>query len=448
MLAQTLIQRQDLRLTTQLVAAINLMEVPVLALEERIAEELERNPALEIQEEPAHISFEDAPPTREEAVYFEATSDPGFSYENGEESSDRQFKFIEGALTRTESLQEHLLWQLQAESLDAKTRSLCETLIQNLDENGFHLVSVDELLKDEDRGCVQNAVHIVQSLDPVGTCTANYEESLRTQIRLLPGAPEGAEEALGYLGLLQKGKFAEAAKKMNRAEDEARAFFACIKELNPFPGRLFSLKETRFIVPDIKVIKKEGEFIIILNDEEIPVLGINRFFMKIAEEKSGKAARSFAKENIREAQWFINAINERNRTLLKVSKAIVNHQTQFFEKGPGNLVPLTQQTIAGELEIHESTVSRIANGKYMQTEWGLFSMKYFFTNSINRYGGEISQISKESVKAKIKEIILNDKRRLSDQRIADKLGEQGIKVARRTVAKYRHELDMGSSFTR
>jgi RNA polymerase sigma-54 factor len=432
----------------RLVAAINLMEVPVLDLRERIAEELERNPALEIQEEPPDVSFEEDPPVREEAVYFEATSDPGFIYENGEESSDRQFKFIEGALTRSESLQEHLLWQLQAEPLDKKTRSLCETLIQNLDENGFHLVSVDELLKGEEPGCVQKAVHIIQSLDPAGTCTANYEESLRVQIRLLPGAPEGAEEALGYLELLQRGKFTEAAKKMNRTEDEARSFLACIKELNPFPGRLFSSKETHFIVPDVKVIKKEGKFIIILNDEEIPVLGINHFFMKIAEEKSGKEARSFAKENIREAQWFINAINERNQTLLKVSRAIVNYQTKFFEKGPGNLVPLTQQTIAGELGIHESTVSRIANGKYMQTEWGVFSIKYFFTNSINRYGEEISQFSKESVKVRIKEIILNDKVRLSDQRIADKLGEQGINVARRTVTKYRQELDMGSSFTR
>jgi RNA polymerase sigma-54 factor len=424
------------------------MEIPALDLRERIAEELEQNPALEIQEEQPNISFEDMPPVNEEAMYFETTSDPGFTYKDGEEASDRQFKFIEGALTRSESLQERLLRQLQAEPLDKKTRFLCETLIQNLDENGFHLVSVDELLKGEEAGRVQNAVHIVQSLDPVGTCTANYEESLRTQIRLLPGVPEGAEEALDYLELLQRGKFAEAAKKMNRTESEARSFLACIKELNPFPGRFFSPKETRFIVPDVKVIKKEGEFNIILNDEEIPALGINRFFMKIAEEKSDKEARSFAKENIREAQWFINAINERNHTLLKVSRAIVNYQTKFFEKGPGNLIPLTQQTIAGDLEVHESTVSRIANGKYMQTEWGIFSIKYFFTNAINRYGGEISQFSKESVKMKIKEIILKDTGRLSDQRIADKLGEQGIHMARRTVAKYRQELDMGSSFTR
>ncbi|MDR2447886.1 MAG: RNA polymerase factor sigma-54 [Treponema sp.] len=448
MLAQTMSQRQDLRLTTQLVTAISLMEVPALDLRERIAEELERNPALEVQEEPSGISFEDAPSAREEDAYFETTSDPGFIYEGGEEASDRQFKFIESALTRPESLQEHLLWQLQVEPLDEKTRSLCETLIQNLDENGFHVVSVDELLKGEKNDCIQNAMHIVQSFDPAGVCTANYEESLRTQIRLLPDAPEGAEEALGCLELLQKGKFAAVAKKINRTEDEVRSFFVCIKELNPFPGRLFSSKSVRFVVPDVKVVKKEGEFIIILNDEEIPALGVNHFFKKIAEEKSDKTARRFARESVREAMWFINAINERNQTLLNVSRAIVNYQTQFFEKGPGNLAPLTQQAIASELDIHESTVSRIANGKYMQTEWGVFSIKYFFTNAINRYGAEASPFSKESVKAKIREIIINDKGRLSDQRIADKLNEQGVTVARRTVAKYRQELDMGSSFTR
>jgi RNA polymerase sigma-54 factor len=424
------------------------MEVPALDLREKIAEELERNPALEVSEEPPDVSFEEALPGNEEDMYFETTSDPGFTYKNGEDASERQFKFIEGVLTRPESLQEHLLWQLQIEPLDNKTRFICETLIQNLDENGFHLVSIDELFKDEAPECIRNALHIVQTLEPAGTCTANYEESLRVQIKLLPNAPKGAEEALGFLGLLQKGKFAEAAKKMNRAEDEARSFFACIKELNPFPGRIFSSKETRFVVPDVKVVKKDGEFVIILNDEEIPVLGLNPFFMKIAGEKNNKEARSFAKENIREAQWFINAINERNQTLLKVTKALVAFQKKFFEKGPGNLVPLTQQTIAGELEIHESTVSRIANGKYMQTEWGIFGIKYFFTNSINRYGAETSLFSKESVKAKIKEIIENGTGRFSDQNIADKLGEQGIGLARRTVAKYRKELDMGSSYDR
>jgi RNA polymerase sigma-54 factor len=441
-------QRQDLRLTTQLVTAISLMEVPALDLRERIAEELERNPALEVQKEPPGISFEDAPPAREEDAYFETTSDPGFIYENGEEASDRQFKFIESALARPESLQEHLLWQLQVEPLDEKTRSLCETLIQNLDENGFHVVSVDELLKGEATDRVQNAVSIVQALDPAGVCAANYQESLRTQIRLLPDAPEGAEEALDHLDLLQKGKFAAVAKKTNRTEDEVRSFFACIKELNPFPGRLFSSKSVRFVVPDVKVVKKEGEFIIILNDEEIPALGVNHFFTKIAEEKSDKKARRFAKESVREALWFINAINERNQTLLNVSRAIVSHQRRFFEKGPGNLAPLTQQTIAGELEIHESTVSRIANGKYMQTEWGVFGIKHFFTNAASRYGAEASPFSKESVKEKIREIIINDTGRLSDQRIADKLSEQGVTVARRTVAKYRQELDMGSSFAR
>ncbi len=452
MLSQTMSQKQDLRLTARLVAAISLMEIPVLDLQEKITEELERNPALEAKDQAPDLSFDAVSPQQEEDTYFETSSDPGFPFADGEDAANRRLQFIEGALTRSESLQDHLLWQLQLEPLDKDTRSLCETLIQNLDENGFNLIPVDELFSHiQDKAHIEKAMRIVQSLDPVGTCVKDYEESLRVQIRLLPDMPDGAEAALDCLDLLRKDKFAEAAKKLGRSEDEVRAFFARIKELTPFPGRLFSSKETRFVIPDVRVIKREGEFFIILNDEAIPVLGINPFFEKIAGENTNKEARNFAKENIREARWFINAVQERNRTLLKVSQAIVASQKTFFEKGPGNLVPLTQQIIADELEIHESTVSRIASGKYMQTEWGIFGIKYFFTNSISPYGaaGVQSQFSKESVKAKIKAIIADDAgARFSDRNIVDKLAEQGICIARRTVAKYRKELDVGSSYDR
>jgi RNA polymerase sigma-54 factor len=442
-------QKQEFKLTAQLVASIGLMEIPLLDLRAKIAEELERNPALDIAEEPSDISFDENPPLpNEEDFYFETASDPGFVYRDGEEASDRQFQFIQGALTRAESLQERLLWQLRLEPIDEKIRALCEILIQNLDGDGFHLTPVEELLKEEKAGDVETAVRIVQSLDPIGTCTANYMESLRAQIALLTDAPHKAADALSYLELLQKGKFAEAAKKMKCSEREARNCFAFIKELHPFPGRKFSSDNVRFVVPDVKVIRKDGDFAIILNDEEIPALGINPFFAKTAKGMGNNAARRFAKENIREARWFINAINERNHTLLKVSRAIIQFQREFFEKGPGNLSPLTQQSLAYELEIHESTVSRIANGKYIQTEWGIFALKYFFTNSINRYGGQTSLVSKESAKMKIRELIKNEERRLSDQEIANRLAAQGVPLARRTVAKYRAELDMGSSYTR
>jgi RNA polymerase sigma-54 factor len=204
-------------------------------------------------------------------------------------------------------------------------------------------------------------------------------------------------------------------------------------------------------VPDVQVLRKDGEFVIVLNNEEIPVLGINPFFMKVADRGRGGAereTRDFAKENIKEARWFIQSINQRNHTLLRVSRAIVEFQRAFFAKGPKYLLPLTLRDIARELGVHETTVSRTSNGKYMQTEWGIYELRHFFSNSITGAGSGGSRYSKKGVKEIIKEIISGEERRLSDQELSDLLARRGIPLARRTVAKYRNELDLGSSYTR
>jgi RNA polymerase sigma-54 factor len=257
------------------------------------------------------------------------------------------------------------------------------------------------------------------------------------------------EDLLACLEQLEKGKIAEVAKKLDRGEDEVRALFSRIRELSPFPGRQFASNSIRYVVPDVQVIKKEGEFVILLNDEEIPVLGINPFFMKISGGKGeDKPARDFVKENIREARWFIQSINQRNHTLLRVSRAIVEFQRAFFVNGPKYLAPLTLRDIAQELGVHETTISRTANGKYMQTEWGIFEIRHFFTNSISGTGSAGSRYSKEGVKEIIRELISGEKRRLADQEIAELLAKRGISLARRTVTKYRSELDLGSSYAR
>jgi RNA polymerase sigma-54 factor len=198
---------------------------------------------------------------------------------------------------------------------------------------------------------------------------------------------------------------------------------------------------------------KEGEFFLILNDEEIPVLGINPFFteiMKNGKEKSEKNLKAFVNSNVKDARWFIRSIHQRNQTLLKIAKAIVEFQRDFFIKGPKYLVPLTLKDIAEEVEVHETTVSRITTAKYVQTEWGIFELKHFFSNSISGAGSQGSRFSKEGVKEIIREIIENDSsdKHLSDQKISDLLKKQGINIARRTVAKYRNELDIDSSYRR
>ena len=444
-------QEQRLKMNPQLFQSIKLMALPVVDLRERIEEELEKNPALEVLEDKTTVSLDDYSPRKEEDDYFEATSDSGFERRgSGDEDSDEQRKFIEGVLSRPETLQDHLLWQFRLQPISPEARRIGELLIQNLDSDGFHKEPVDLLLKGADPALIASTIDLIRGLEPQGTCVSDYKESLLVQARLMPNPPDGIEELIStYLELLDRGKIAEVAKRMKRTESEISAALERMKELYPFPGRRYDTGDTRFVLPDLQIVRKEGEFVIILNDEEIPVLGINPFFMKLSDGKDGeKPVRDFVKENIKEARWFIRSINQRNHTLLRVARAIVEFQRSFFANGPKQLAPLTLKDIAQEIGVHETTVSRIANGKFIQTEWGIFEIRHFFTNSISGAGSAGSRFSKSGVKELLKEMIASEARRLSDQEIAELLARRGIPLARRTVAKYRKELDLGSSYDR
>jgi len=446
-------QEQRLKMNAQLFQSIKLMELPIMELREKIEEVIEQNPALEVINDPATVSLDAAvSPQREEDDYFETTSDSGFLRKGGSEASDAQRSFIEGVLSRPQTLQEYLLWQLQLQPVDDEMRTICETLIQNLDEDGFHKEAPESLFKSGSPVQLAQAITLVQTLDPPGTCTSGYRESLKVQINLLPEAEPGIIQALDHLDLLEKEKFSEAAKILDCTAEDVEYYLDVIKQLSPFPGRRFaSSADVRFVVPDIQVIKKEDELVIVLNEEEIPVLGINPFFMKLAEnETSGedKPARDFVKENIKEARWFIQSINQRNHTLLRVARAILEFQRPFFIDGPKYLAPLTLRDIAQELGVHETTISRTAHGKYIQTEWGIFELRHFFSNSVSGTGADGSRYSKTGVKEIIKELISGEEQNYSDNEISELLSKRGISIARRTVTKYRKELELGSSFTR
>ncbi|MDR1930978.1 MAG: RNA polymerase factor sigma-54 [Treponema sp.] len=451
---QYLVQEQHLKLAPNLFQSMKLMELPIADLRETIEEEIEKNPALEVLDDPAELSLDSFSPEKEDDDYFDFGSDSPYTGSGGagEEASEEHRKFLEGAIARPATLQEHLLWQLALETADDDIRRIGELLIQNLDSDGFHKEPPELLLEGENKAKIAAALKLVQALDPPGACTKDYKESLRVQARLLPDLSDGIEETLDYLEQLERGKFEETAKILGRREEDLRRCFNRIKEdLSPFPGRQFSSGETRYAVPDVQVLRKDGEFVIILNDEEIPILGINPFFMEIAgrgRKAAEKETRDFVRENIKEARWFIQSINQRNHTLLKVSRAIVEFQRPFFAGGPQYLVPLTLRDIARELGFHETTISRTANGKYIQTEWGIYELRHFFSNSITGAGSGGSRYSKGGVKEIIREIISGEKRRLSDQELANLLSQRGIPLARRTVAKYRNELDLGSSYTR
>jgi len=375
-------------MNTQLYQSIRLMSLPVIELREVIQEEIERNPALEVLADPAVVSL-DQPQReqKEEYDYFESSSDSGFVRRNGAELSDANQQFIEGIRANPQTLQDYLLWQLHLQPIDTELLNICDVLIQNLDDDGFHKEAPETLFKPVAPQRLAEALKLVQTLDPQGSCTCNFRESLKVQLRLLPDADPLAEKAVDYLELLEKGRFGEVAKNIGCSIDEVRDFLEQIRQLSPYPGRHYSSSASavRFIVPDIQVIKKDHDFSIILNDEEIPVLGLNPFFMKLsATEENNVAARDFARENIKEARWFIYSVNQRNHTLLRVTRAILDFQRPFFIDGPKYLLPLTLREIADELGIHEATVSRTANGKYIQTEWGIFELRRFFSRSINK----------------------------------------------------------------
>ncbi|MDA3951457.1 MAG: RNA polymerase factor sigma-54 [Spirochaeta sp.] len=447
-----LVQRQELRMTPQLLQSIQIMTLPMQDLKFRIQEELETNPALEIVEETPSVSLSDTEERGEEYEYFENSSDPGFSSGSFQGDEDGKRMFMEGALSRPESLHEHLLWQLRLHPLPETDFQVGELLIENLDSNGFYIEDPERVVPDDMHRRIEPMRELIRTLEPTGTCVRDVRESLVVQARQLVDTPPLVITLIeDHLEQLERGKQKEIARELNATVDEIGEALDVIRSLTPFPGRMFSTEESRYVVPDLILRRRDGQMVLVFNDEEIPVLGVNRMFSRIAEGKD-KSARQFANHGVREARWFINSIAQRNDTILRVGQAILEFQRDFFLKGKKYLVPLTLRDIANELDLSEATISRVTNGKYLQTEWGIFELKHFFSNSIAGTGSGSSRYSKEGVKEIVREILEEETsatgKHLSDQRISDLLAQRGIKIARRTVAKYRKELKISSSYER
>lgn len=462
-----LIAEQRQKLSPQMIQSIKLMAMPLQELKEQIQEEIEANPALEVVSDASTVSLESLPESEpretEDSSPFENSSDPGFYSHSGSDDDSKRM-FIEGAIARPETLQEHLLWQLRLQRIAEGRRAIGEALIQNLNDDGFHKEDPYSLFPKTSKGEIDETMDLVRGFEPTGTCCADFRESLRVQAALSDDAPAAAVAILqDHVELLEKGKHAEIQKRLKLAEGELQEALDFIKRLAPFPGRAYSTEEPRYVLPDLMVKLKDGDFVIVLNDEEIPVLGIDPFFdgyaerrsaaratapIEVAQRPADRATNAYVRDNIKQAKFFIRSIHQRNQTLLKVARAVVEFQRAFFAEGPKRLAPLTLKDVADEVGVHETTVSRIANRKYMQTDWGIFELRYFFTNSISGAGSRGSSFSKEGVKQVIKEIIEAEDSILSDRDITEVLARKGIKLARRTVAKYRGELDLGSSFGR
>jgi len=469
-------QEQRQRLSPQMLQSIKLMTLPVQDLAARIFEELETNPALKVVKDKRLVSLDEPARAAEAAgqAYGQGSSygssaGSGVSGRRGSgaSSGDAKRMFIEGTVSRPETLQDHLIWQLRLQPLSERERGIGETLVRNLSPDGFHEEPLETLFPASDMEDARRIAAMISTFEPAGCCVADYRESLLAQAAQREDRPEEAEAVIReHLPLLERGKHAEIARKLRITEERLAAVVTFMRSLHPFPGRQYSSEETQYVVPDLMVKPRDGDFVIILNDEEIPVLGLDAEFAGIAGDgkrpakapaEDGKReparaiaakrqAADYARKSVRDARFFINSIHQRNRTLLKVARSIVELQRPFFIKGPKYIEPLTLKVIADEVGVHETTVSRIASRKYVQTEWGIFELRHFFTNAVS--GTEGSRFSKQGVKEMIREIIEAETKALSDQAIAGILAEKGVKIARRTVAKYRNELKMSTSFDR
>jgi RNA polymerase sigma-54 factor len=442
-------------MTPQLVQAVRLMALPLQDLKTTIEEELEKNPALSVEEDRSVESLEDLQRRRngdgDRPDLFDHSSDQGYSREAAEEASEARRAFLEGVPNQPESLQEHLLWQLALQPIDEDLRRVAELLVRNLNEHGFHEEPPETLVANEDdRRLLAPAMALVQGLEPVGTCVKDIRESLEVQVRLHPAPHPRALDALAHFDLLEHQRYREVERLMKVREEELAAILAFIRTLDPLPGSHYGREGPRYVVPDAAVVVRDGEFSIVTNDETLPVLGVNPDLEAMAKEKSGdRKVQRFAADNVANARWFIRTVNQRNQTLLKVCRAIVEFQREFFLKGPKELRPLTLKDVAAEVGVHEATVSRITTAKYLQTDWGIFELKHFFSNAVAGSGGGASRFSKGGVKEIVREIVASEHgRKLSDREIVGALANRGITIARRTVAKYRGELDIESSYQR
>lgn len=395
-------------------------------------------------------------PTLEEKVadldwenYMESQPQTGLS--GGRDDDDRPS--FEATLTRKPLLSEHLLWQLQLSDFSDEEQEAARWIIGNLDDEGFLLASVEDLAHQSGlaREVIERALAKVQLFDPPGVAARDLRECLLIQLRQLDCKDALMLELVEkHLSTLEKRDFRNLARTLGVPIEEVSAAARRIGMLEPRPGRAFGGDDPVYITPDIYVYKLDDDFHIVLNEDGLPKLRINNLYRQVMSGGSTtpKDTKDYVSEKVRSALWLIKSIHQRQRTIYRVMESIIRFQRDFFEKGVSQLKPLNLRDVADDIQMHESTVSRVTTNKYVHTPQGIFELKYFFNSSINRFDGEA--VASESVKEKIRKIIAAEdpRRPLSDQRIAEMLKAANLDIARRTVTKYREAMNILSSTQR
>ena len=487
-LKQSMKLTQSLLMTPQLQQAIKLLQLSRLELEQFVSAELAENPCLEegqiesieeaalVEREKERTSEDfqseslreasnivdkvggegEKPEVDWEALARHQESISQSSVANRSTAGDEQPNY-ENMVTRSSTLQQHIAQQIGELDFDEKEKDIAGLIIGNIDDRGYLTLSLEELSSDENYTVdeLEDILDTIQRLDPPGVGSRDLKECLLIQVRNA-GLKNGIVEKIiaNHLSELENRNFMAIAKTMKISLEKVIENVQIIAELEPVPGRQYGEADTQYIIPDVYVFKLGEEWVVNLNEDGLPRLRVNDFYSKLfsdsnKEGKDGKDApkvkmkgeeKQYVSDKLKSAEWLIKSIRQRQRTIFKVTESIVKRQKDFFDYGVEHLKPMILKDIAEDIEMHESTISRVTNNKYVHTPRGVFELKYFFNSSVSRADGE--DMASESVKRMISDIIKaeDQKKPFSDQKIVEMLEEKGIQLARRTVAKYREQL--------
>jgi RNA polymerase sigma-54 factor len=482
---QSLRLSQQLVMTPQLQQAIKLLQLNRMELAEVVNQEMMENPILEelsetpegdnspTEQEAGEVPNPEAEQARDEDSFLKPKAQEeqlvagkdDFNWDsyieefNSSSSSapsmrevNEELPSFENVLTKTTTLEDHLQWQISMIALQDTERKLGELIIGNLTDDGYLNASLEDLAREASMELedAEEVLKIVQNFDPLGVGSRNLQECLAIQAKFMnPRQPLVEQIIAHHLGDLERKNYQAASKALNVPLEKVIEATKLILEFEPKPGRSFHTSDTQYISPDIYVYKLADEFVIVLNEDGMPKLRISPYYKNIlasAQKEQNKVTKEYVQDKLRSAVWLIRSIHNRQKTIYKVTDAIVKRQRDFFEKGVQFLKPMILKDVANDIGMHESTISRVTTNKFVHTPVGIFELKYFFNSSINAADGS-DALASEAVKEKIRQMISKEdqKNPLSDQKIVELLRSENIDIARRTVAKYRDMLGILSS---
>ncbi|GLX77928.1 RNA polymerase sigma-54 factor [Thalassotalea insulae] len=484
---------QQLTMTPQLQQAIKLLQLSTLDLQQEIQEALESNPLLEVDEstpnnqesQPDHLEeafsatssspnndssdgSEDSTPTADEISTTEAMDKSDIPEElNIDTTWDESFSAGVSSSgvgvasedytyqgETTDSIQDHLRWQMELTPFSETDLAIATAIIDAIDDAGYLTVTAEDILEslghegvelDE----VEAVLKRINMFDPVGVGARSIPECLLIQLnqfdKSTPWLAESKQIITEHIDLLGNRDYRQIMRKTRLKEDQLREVIKLIQSLDPRPGDSVIKSEEQYVIPDVSVEKKNGRWVVELNPDTAPKLSVNQQYASMARSMKSSSDSQFIRSNLQEAKWFIKSLESRNDTLLKVSNCIVQRQQGFFEHGPEAMRPMVLNDIAEAVDMHESTISRVTTQKYMHTPRGIFELKYFFSSHVSTENG--GECSSTAIRALIKKLVAAEipAKPLSDSKMAELLAEQGINVARRTIAKYRESLSIPPS---